>query len=81
MDGTNQETYEKYRVGGNFKLVFETLQRISQAKERLGSKTPHVELQFIVFKHNQGEMDRLIEIAKQNNSEPDLIQNSPGLFK
>ena len=60
MDGTNQETYEKYRVGGNFKLVFETLQRISQAKERLNSKTPLVELQFIVFKHNQGEMDKLI---------------------
>lgn len=66
MDGTNQETYEKYRVGGNFKLVFETLQRISQAKERLNSKTPLVELQFIVFKHNQGEMDKLILIAKQN---------------
>lgn len=65
MDGTNQETYKKYRVGGNFNLVFETLERISREKEKSGSKTPLVELQFIVFKHNEGEMDQLVEIARK----------------
>ncbi|MEE9168208.1 MAG: radical SAM protein [bacterium] len=65
MDGTNQETYEKYRVGGNYQLVLDTLERIGRAKKRLVSKTPLVELQFIVFKHNQQEMDDLIQIAGQ----------------
>jgi len=49
MDGTNQETYEKYRVGGNYNLVLETLERLSRARHNLKSRTPLIELQFIVF--------------------------------
>jgi len=66
MDGTNQETYEKYRVGGNYNLVIETLGRLARAKEKFKSKTPLIELQFLVFKHNQDEIDKIIEIAKKN---------------
>jgi radical SAM protein with 4Fe4S-binding SPASM domain len=66
MDGTNQETYEKYRVGGDYNLVIETLGRLSKAKNNLKSKTPLIELQFLVFKHNQSEIDNLIQIAKQH---------------
>jgi radical SAM protein with 4Fe4S-binding SPASM domain len=66
MDGTNQETYEKYRVGGNYNLVIETLGRLSKAKEKLKSKTPLIELQFLVFKHNQDEIENIVEIAKRH---------------
>ncbi len=66
MDGTNQETYEKYRVGGNFNLVIETLGRLSRAKEKLNSRRPLIELQFLVFKHNQEEIDAIIEVAKKH---------------
>ena len=65
MDGTNQETYEKYRVGGNFHLVLETLERLAKAKHHLRSQTPLIELQFLIFKHNQQEIDQLIGIAKK----------------
>jgi len=65
MDGTNQETYEKYRVGGNYQLVMETLERIAEAKERLKSDTPIIELQFLIFKHNQDEIDEIISISKK----------------
>lgn len=65
MDGTNQETYEKYRVNGNYNLVLETLERIARVKKELNSKTPLVELQFIVFKHNKNEIDNIVEISKK----------------
>ena len=65
MDGTNQETYEKYRVGGDYQLVMETLRRITSAKRRLNSKKPLIELQFLVFKHNKDEVDRLILMSKK----------------
>ncbi len=65
MDGTNQQTYEQYRVGGNYNLVLETLGRLSEAKKRHNSKTPFIELQFIVFKHNQNEIDEIIRLAKR----------------
>jgi radical SAM protein with 4Fe4S-binding SPASM domain len=66
MDGTNQETYEKYRVNGDYNLVIANLERLSQAKIRLNSRTPLIELQFIVFKHNQDEIDTLKALAKKN---------------
>jgi MoaA/NifB/PqqE/SkfB family radical SAM enzyme len=66
MDGTNQETYEKYRVNGDYNLVLANLERLSKAKIRLHSKSPLIELQFIVFKHNQDEIDTLKALAKRN---------------
>ncbi len=67
MDGTNKESYEKYRVGGNFDLVIETLERIARVKRKFKSKIPLVELQFVIFKHNEAEMNELIEIARKND--------------
>jgi radical SAM protein with 4Fe4S-binding SPASM domain len=65
MDGTNKESYEKYRVGGNFDVVLEALERIARVKIKLNSKTPLVELQFIIFKHNQSEIDEIISLSKK----------------
>jgi MoaA/NifB/PqqE/SkfB family radical SAM enzyme len=65
MDGTNQESYEKYRVGGNYRLVMDTLERLAAAKKKLNSKTPLIELQFLIFKHNQSEIDNIISISKK----------------
>lgn len=67
MDGTSQDSYEKYRVGGDYQLVMDTLERISRTKERLKSKRPLVELQFLVFKHNQSEIDQIISLSKNLN--------------
>jgi radical SAM protein with 4Fe4S-binding SPASM domain len=65
MDGTNQESYEKYRVGGNYQLVMDTLERLANTKKRLHSRTPLIELQFLIFKHNKSEIERIIAIAKK----------------
>ena len=63
----HQETYEKYRVGGDYQLVMETLERIARVKHRLNSKRPLVELQFLVFKHNQEEVHQIISMSKNLN--------------
>ena len=65
MDGTNQESYEKYRINGDFNLVIYNLKLLAKAKEKLHSRLPLIELQFIVFKHNQQEIDKIIELAKE----------------
>jgi MoaA/NifB/PqqE/SkfB family radical SAM enzyme len=56
VDGTTEQTYEKYRRGGNLALVRKNLLRIKRAKERLGLQTPKVIWQFIVFRHNEHEI-------------------------
>lgn len=62
LDGANRETYEQYRVGGNFDIVKSNVQRLSAIKEKLHKKIPTIEWKFIVFEHNKHE----IEYAKRN---------------
>jgi MoaA/NifB/PqqE/SkfB family radical SAM enzyme len=64
LDGVTQETYEQYRVRGDINLVFDNMRDIIAAKQRLGSSTPKIEWQFIVFKHNEHEMEAARERAK-----------------
>jgi MoaA/NifB/PqqE/SkfB family radical SAM enzyme len=52
IDGTTGEVYEKYRRGGNFETVTANLRRLVRLKRELKSSRPHIEWQFVVFKHN-----------------------------
>ena len=53
LDGVDQETYAKYRVGGQIERVFDGVRRLVAAKQQLGAQTPLINLQFIVMKHNE----------------------------
>lgn len=57
LDGITEETYSKYRINGNLGLLRENMRRIRDTKERLGASTPHVVWQFLVFRHNEHEID------------------------
>jgi len=65
IDGTDQDTYAKYRVGGNLDKVIQGTERLIKWKKKLKSKRPFIILQFIVFKSNQHQLNRIKEIAKQ----------------
>jgi len=64
LDGTTQETYEKYRKGGRIDIVINGIQNLTQARILYKSKTPIIVLQFIVFKHNQHQIDEFKKLAK-----------------
>lgn len=64
IDGTDQETYAQYRVGGQLQKVLDGSREIMQAKKRLGSATPHVIWQFIVFAHNEHQLGDIKTLAK-----------------
>jgi MoaA/NifB/PqqE/SkfB family radical SAM enzyme len=63
IDGLCQETYEKYRVGGDYAKVTANLRRIVEARRRLGRRNPWLVWQFLVFKHNEHEIDSVRETA------------------
>ena len=65
LDGVTQEAYEQYRIRGEIAEVFENLRRLISAKKALKSKTPFVEWQFIVFKHNEHEMPSARKLASE----------------
>ena len=56
VDGASQETYEKYRRGGDLSLVRKNMERIQAEKAALGFKTPEIIWKFLVFKHNEHEI-------------------------
>lgn len=57
LDGTTPETYQHYRRGGDFETVKQNMQRIQQLKRQLGAQTPSVVWQFLIFQHNEHEID------------------------
>jgi len=64
IDGITQETYERYRKGGNLDTVIEGIKNIIEAKRALNSKYPFVNLRFIAMKHNEHEIPKLKDFAE-----------------
>lgn len=65
LDGTDQETYEKYRVGGKLDKVLEGVSNLVKWKRKLRSSTPFVVLQFIVFSSNEHQLDEVRKLARE----------------
>ena len=64
IDGTTQETYQMYRIGGELNKVIEGTKNILKWKKKLKSKTPHLIFQFLVVRPNENEVDDVLKIAK-----------------
>lgn len=78
LDGVTQESYQQYRVRGEIAEVFDNMKRLLAAKRALRSKKPFVEWQFVVFKHNEHEIDAARRLAAELR--PDLLRFvSPGV--
>lgn len=65
LDGITPESYNKYRVGGDFELVMSNLQALVDLKKSMGAAKPYIVWQFIVMRHNEHEIPRLKTLAKQ----------------
>jgi radical SAM protein with 4Fe4S-binding SPASM domain len=64
IDGTTQDTYGKYRLGGNLSKVLEGTKTLIETRKQLGASTPHIIWQFIVFSHNEHQLEEVKQLAK-----------------
>jgi len=64
LDGTTQETYEQYRVGGKIDKVLEGAKNIVKWKKKLKSQKPYVVFQFLVVKPNEHQIEDVKQLAK-----------------
>jgi len=64
IDGTTQETYEQYRIGGTLQKVIEGTKHIIAAKKALKSSTPHIVFQFLVVKPNEHQIEDVKKLAQ-----------------
>lgn len=65
VDGTTQETYEAYRIGGKLDKVLEGTRNLVRWKRELKSSTPHIIFQFLVVKPNQHQIEDLYSLANE----------------
>ncbi len=65
IDGTTQDVYKQYRVGGNIDKVIEGAKNIVKWKKELKSKTPFIFFQFLVVKHNEHQIEEVKRLAKE----------------
>lgn len=65
VDGASPESYARYRVGGDFERVLGNLRLLLRTRARLGARTPFVYWQFLVFRHNEHEMEAARALARE----------------
>lgn len=65
LDGTTQEVYEQYRVGGKLEKVLEGTRRLLHWRKVLKSRTPYVVFQFLVVRPNEHQLEDARQLAKQ----------------
>lgn len=65
IDGTTQETYAKYRVGGSLDKVLAGARNIVKWKKELKSSKPFVVFQFLVVKHNEHQLEEVKQLARE----------------
>ncbi len=65
IDGTTQEVYEKYRIGGKLEKVIAGVKNIVEWKNKLKSSTPEVIFQFLVVKPNEHQIEDAKLLAKE----------------
>lgn len=65
IDGTTQDVYQQYRVGGKLEKVLEGARNIMKWKKELKSKTPFVFFQFLVVKPNEHQIEDVKKLAAE----------------
>lgn len=65
IDGTTQDVYQQYRVGGKLEKVLEGARNIMKWKKELNSKTPFVFFQFLVVKPNEHQIEDVKKLAAE----------------
>lgn len=64
IDGIDQQSYEKYKVGGNYDNIINNIKKLIETKKDKKARYPLVDWQFLIMKHNVSLMDTAARIAR-----------------
>lgn len=65
IDGTTQDVYQQYRVGGNLEKVLEGTRNIVKWRKQLNSKKPFIFFQFLVVKPNEHQVEEIKKLSRE----------------
>ena len=65
IDGTTQETYQAYRVGGQLDKVLAGTRNLVKWRKALKSRTPYIIFQFLVVRPNEHQINEVQSLAQE----------------
>jgi radical SAM protein with 4Fe4S-binding SPASM domain len=65
LDGIGQTAYSAYRIGGRYDKVIEGIKNIVRVKREMKSQTPHIIVQFIVFRNNEHQLGDVRKLCRE----------------
>ena len=80
IDGASPGTYSVYRVRGHFNRVVRNIKRINEFKQKYNSPYPELSYQFVVFGHNEHEIQEARALAARLNMKFALKLNWDDLY-
>jgi radical SAM protein with 4Fe4S-binding SPASM domain len=78
LDGTSQESYQKYRIGGDFTKVIENIKLLKDKKKEKNSPYPRIVIQPVIFRHNEDEVPKLQALAEHLGVDISIRQGNLG---
>jgi len=76
VDGTNQLTYEQYRIGGKLEKIIKGTRYISEFKRESLSSKPEIIYQFLVFRHNEHQVEEIIKFGQEYGADKVWIKSA-----
>lgn len=76
MDGLDQISYEKYRIGGKLEKVIDGIKTLNSIKKSYKSKTPFIDLQFLAMAHNEHQLSEVENFGKELGVDRTLIKTA-----
>jgi radical SAM protein with 4Fe4S-binding SPASM domain len=78
-DGATKDVYEKYRVNGDFDRLLDNIRTLVAYKRRRNSRTPEVNVQCILFEHNEAQLPEMVELVRSLEAD-NFVVKRPFLF-
>lgn len=76
IDGTTQESYSAYRIGGKLEKVLEGARNVVKWKKKLNSPTPVILFQFLVVKPNEHEIEAVQKLGAEIGVDKVLLKTA-----
>ncbi|MFW6164045.1 MAG: radical SAM/SPASM domain-containing protein [Planctomycetota bacterium] len=73
-DGVDQDSYATYRVRGDLAKVRDGVRVLREQRQALQSSAPFVELQFLVMRHNEDQIEAFRSVADELGADRRIIK-------
>lgn len=67
LDGTSQEVYNSYRIGGDYNKVIEGIENLMECKKHLNASNPRITIQFLLLESNVHQLNDIKTYCKKRN--------------